>query len=92
MKIAYEKPNPLEILTIPKNVSTKLEAVLNLSFTNAKNENDPNDEADLNGEANTKERNTNWRDTINLEHFDNQDLRTRIITMLSKHEDMWTSG
>ena len=92
MTIAYAKRNPLAILTIPKSVSTKLEAVLNLPFTNARNENNPNNEADPNEETNTKERNTNWRDTINLEHVDDQDLRARILIVLSKHEDMWTSG
>ena len=92
MTIAYAKRNPLAILTILKNVSTKLEAAPNLPFTNAKNEDNPNNEADPNEETNTKERNTNWRDTINLEHVDDHDLRTRILTMLTKHEDMWTSG
>ena len=92
MTIAYAKRNPLAILTIPKNVSTKLEAVLNLPFTTAKNEDNSKNEADPNEETNTKERNTNWRDTINLEHVDDHDLRTRILTMLTKHEDMWTSG
>ena len=55
MTIEYAKRNPLAILTIPKNMSTKLEAVLNLPFTNAKNEGDPNDEADPNEGKNTKE-------------------------------------
>ena len=73
-------------------MSTKLEAVLNLPFTNTKNEGDPNDEVDPNEETNTKERNTNWRDTINLEHVDGQDFRTQILNMLSKHEDMLTCG
>ena len=92
IKIAYAKRNRLAILTIPENVSTKLEAVLNLPFTNAKNEENPNNEANPTEETNTKERNTNWRDTINLEHVDDRDLRTRIFTMLTKHEEMWTSG
>ena len=92
MTMAYAKRNPLAILTIPKNVSTKLEAVLNLPFTTAKNEDSSKNETDPNEETNTKERNTNWRDTINLEHVDDHDLRTRILTMLTKHEDMWTSG
>ena len=92
MTISYAKRNPLAILPIPKNVSTKLEAVLNLPFTIAKNEDNPNNEADLNEDTNTKERNMNWRDTINLEHFDDQDLQTRILMMLTKQEDMWTSG
>ena len=52
--IAYAKRNPLAILTIPKNVSTKLEAVMNLPFTNAKNEDNPNNEADPNEETTTK--------------------------------------
>ena len=54
MTIAYAKRNPLAILTIPKNVSTKLEAVLYLPFTNVKNEDNPNDEADPNEETNGK--------------------------------------
>ena len=92
MTIADAKRNPLAIFTIPKNVSTKIEAALNLPFTNAKNEDNPNNEAHPNEEMNTKERNTNWRDTLNLEHVDDQDLRMRIFTMLTKQEDMWTSG
>ena len=92
MTIAYAKRNPLAILTIPKNVSMKLEAVLNLPLTNAKNEDNPKNETDPNEETNTEERSTNWRDTINLEHIDDQDLRAPILTMLTKHEDMWTSG
>ena len=92
MKIAYAKRNPLGIFTIPKNVSTKLEAFLNLPFTNAKNEENPNNETDPNEEKNTKERNMNWRDTLLLGQIDDQDLRTRILTMLSKQEDMRTSG
>ena len=89
--IAYAKRNPLAILTIPKNVSTKLEDVLNLPFRNAKNEDNPKNEANPREETNTQERNRNWRDTINLEHVDEQDLRIRILTMLKKHEEMWTS-
>ena len=73
-------------------MSTKLEAVVNLPFANAKNEDNPNNEADRNDETNAKERNTNWGDTINLEHVDEQDLPTRILTMLTKHEEMGTSG
>ena len=92
MTIAYAKRNPLAMLAFPKDVRKKLEAVLNLPFTNAVNEYDPNNEANSNDETSGKERNTNWRDTINLEHVDDQDLRARIITLLSKHEDMWTSG
>ena len=64
MKIAHATRNPLAILTIPKNVSAKLEAVLNLPFTNAQNEDDPKNETGPNAETNTKELNTNWRDTI----------------------------
>ena len=59
MIISYAKRSPLAVLTIPKNVSTKLEAVLNLPFTNAKNEDDPIEEADPNEETNGNERNTN---------------------------------
>ena len=92
MTIAYAKRNPLAILTIPKSVSAKLEAVLNLPFTTAKNEDNPKNEADPNEETNTKERNTNWRDTINFEHVDGQELRTWILTIFTKHEEMWTSG
>ena len=53
MTIAYAKRNPLAIVTIPKIVSRELEAVLNLPCTNAKNEDDPNDEADPNERTNT---------------------------------------
>ena len=92
IRIADAKHNPPAILTIPKNVGTKLKAVLNISLAIAINEDDPNDKTNLYDETNGKERNKNWRDTINLEHIDDQDLRTLIKTVLSKHDDMWMSG
>ena len=88
MTIAYAKRNPLAILKIPKNVSMKIEAELNLLSTKTATVEAPRDEADLNDVPKGKERNTDSCDTINLEHVDDQDLRTRIITMLSRDKDM----
>ena len=64
--IAYAKRNPLAILTVPDEVSTKLEAVLKLPFTKTMT-NDPtnNETIDTNGpDEPTKP--TDWRDTIDL--------------------------
>ena len=92
MTIAYAKRNQLAILIIPKDVSTKLHNVLNLPIMNEDEEDAPNDQANANMDANKKKRIKNSRDTINIEHVDDKDLRTRIVTMLSKREEMWTSG
>ena len=35
---------------------------------------------------------TDWRDTIDLGHIENNEMRTKILTLLTKHEDMWTTG
>ena len=35
---------------------------------------------------------TDWRDTTDLGHIENNEMRTKILTMLTKHEDMWTTG
>ena len=64
MTIAYAKRNPLAILMVPDEVSTKLEAVLNLLFTTTTANNSTNNElTDKNGpDEPTKP--TDCRDTI----------------------------
>ena len=92
MTIAYAKRNPLAILTVLDEVSTKLEAVLNLPFTTTTTNYSTNNESiDKNGQDGPTKP-TYWRDTINLGHIDNNEMRTKILTMLTKHEDMWTTG
>ena len=92
MTIAYAKRNPLAILTFPNEVSTNLEAVLNLPFTTATaNDSTNNESIHMNGlDEPTKP--ADWRDTTDLGHIDNYEMRTKILTMLTKHEDMWTTG
>ena len=92
MTIAYAKRNPLAILTVPDEVSTKLEAVLNLPFTKTTtNDSTNNKSMDTNGpDEPTKP--TDWRDAIELGHIENNEMRTKILTLLTKHEDMWTTG
>ena len=89
---AYAKWNPLALLTVPDEVSTKLEAVLKPPFTTTTaNDSTNNESTDTNGpDEPTKP--TVWRDTIDLGHIDKNEMRTKIITMLTKHEDMWTTG
>ena len=89
---AYAKWNPLALLTVPDEVSTKLEAVLNLPFTKTTTNDSTNNESiDANG-PNELTKPTDWRDTIDLGHIENTEMRTKILTMLTKHEDMWTTG
>ena len=78
MTIAYAKRNPLAILTVPDEVSTKLEAVLNLPFTKTTaNDSTNNESIDMNGpDEPTKP--TDWRDTIDLGHIDEKEMRTKI--------------
>ena len=92
MTIAYAKRNPLGILTVPDEVSTRLEAVRNLPFTETTaNDSTNNQSIHTNGpEEPTKP--TDWRDTIDFGHIDNDEMRTKILTMITKHEDMWTTG
>ena len=79
MTIAYAKRNPLAILTVPDEVSTKLEAVLNLPFTN---DSTNKESIDTNGpDEPTKP--TDWRDTIDLRHIENNEMRTKILTILT---------
>ena len=90
--IAYAIRNPLAILTVPDKVSTKLKAVLNLPFTaTTANSSTNNESIDTNGpDEPTKP--TDWKDTIDLGHIENDGMRTKILTMLTKHEDMWTTA
>ena len=92
MTIAYAKPNPLAIFTVPDEVSTKLEVLMNLPFTTTtSNDSTHNEPTDMNGpDEPTKP--TDWRDTVDLGHIDNNEMRMKILTMLTKHEDMWTTG
>ena len=92
LKIAYTKRNPLAILTAPEEVSTKLEAVLNLPFTTkTANDSTNNDSTDTNGlDELTKP--TDWRDTTDLGYKDNNEMRTKILTMLTKHEDSYAGS
>ena len=92
MTIAYAKRNPLAILTVPVEVSTKFEAVLNLPFTKTTaNESPENKPTNTNG-TDEPTKPTDWRDTIDLGHIDNNEMLTKILSMLTKHEDMWTTG
>ena len=90
--IAYAKRNPLAILTVPDEVSTKLEAVLNLPFkTTTANDFTNKESTDTNGpDEPTKP--TDWRDTIDLGHIENNEMRTKILTMVRKHKDMRKAG
>ena len=92
MTIAYAKRNPLTILTVPEEVSTKLEAVVNLPFTTTTaNNSTKNESIDTDGpDEPTKP--TDWRDTIDPGHIENDGMRIKILAMLTKHEDTWTTG
>ena len=81
MTIAYAKRNPLAILTVPDEVSTKLEAILNLPFTKTTTNDSTNNESiDANGpDELTKP--ADWREAIDLGHIENNEMRTKIITM-----------
>ena len=90
--IAYAKRNPLAILTVPDKVSTKLGAVLNLPFTRTPtNDSTNNEPKDTNG-PDEPTKLTDWRDTIDLGNIENDEIRTKILTMLKRHEEMWTTG
>ena len=92
MTIAYAKLNPLALLTVPDEVSMKPEAVLNLPLTTkTANDTTNNYSTDSNG-PDEHRKPTDWRDTIDLGYIDNEEMRTKILTMLTKHGDMWTNG
>ena len=92
MTIAYAKRSPLAILTVPDEVSTKLEAVLNLPFTKTTTNDSTNKESRDTTGPDEPTKLTEWRDTIDLGQIENNEMRTKIITMLTKDEDMWTTG
>ena len=92
MTIAYAKRNPLSILTVPDEVSTKLEAVLNLRFTKTTANDSPENKPTNTNGPDEPTKPTDCRDTIDLGHIENDEVRTKILTMLTKHEDMWKTG
>ena len=92
MTIAYAKRNPLAILTVPDEVSTKLEAVLNPPFTKTTANDSLHKESIDTSAPDEATKPTDWRDTIDLGHIYNDEMRIKILRMLTKHEDMWTTG
>ena len=92
MKIANAKRNPLAILTVPDEVSTKLKAILNLPFTTTTANGSTNKESVGTNGPDELTKPTDWRNTIDLGHIENDEMQTKILTMLTKHEDMWKTG
>ena len=92
MTIAYAKRNPLAILTLPDEVSTKLKAVLKLPFTTTTANDSMNNESIESNGPDKPTKSTDWRETIDFGHTDNDEMRKKILTLLTKHKDMWTTG
>ena len=64
--IAYAKRNPLAMLTVPDEVSTKLEAVLNLPFTKTTANDSPENKPTNTRGPDQPTKPTDWRDKIDL--------------------------
>ena len=92
MNIAYAKRNPLAILTVLDDVSTKLEMVLNLPFTMKTAHESTNDNYTNTNGPDEPRKSTYWRDTIDPGHVDKNEMRKKILTKLTKHENMRTTG
>ena len=92
MTIAYEKWNPLAILKVPNKASAKIYAEPNLPFTKTTANDHKNNESIRTNGPDEPMKPTDCRETIDLGHIDDNEMRTKILTMLTTHEDMWTTG
>ena len=92
MTTAYAKRNRAAILRVPDEVSTELEAFLKLPFTKTTPNEPMNDNSTNTNGLDDPTKPTDWRDTIDLGHIDSSEMRGKILKMLTKHENMRTTG
>ena len=92
MTIGYATRNPTGVYCLSDEDSRAFENVLNLPFVR-KNSNPPHvgtDTGDVDSHPESKS--SDWRNSVDLSHIDDESLRYEILSMLAKHEDMWRPG
>lgn len=84
MIIAIENPNPLGVYLLDDDTSRSFEQVLKLPL-----ERDVSALGDLNNtESTPAAAESDWRKSVELSYIEDDDLKDRILRMLSKHEEM----
>ena len=92
MTIGYVTRSSTEVYCLNDEDSRAFENVINLPFVR-KNSNPPRvgtNTGDV--ESRPEFQSSDWRDSVDLSHIDDESLSDEIISMLLKHEDMWRPG
>ena len=87
MNIGYATRNPTGVNCLKDESSRTFETVLNLSFVRKYNSPRRVDERDV--ESLPAPNPNDWQKSVDLSHVDDESLREKILSMLSKHRDMW---
>ena len=90
MNIGYATRNPKGVYRLNDEISRTYEAVLNLPFVRKDNSPRRVDERDVESLPETKP--DVWQKSVDLSHVDDESIRGEILSMLSKHRDMWRPG
>ena len=92
MTIGYASCNPSGVYCLNDEDSRAFENVLNLPFMRKSSypTRVGTDTSDV--ESHPEFKSSDWRDSVDLSHIDDETLRYEILSMLAKHEDMWRPG
>ena len=90
MNIGYATRNPTGLYCLSDESSRTFETVLNLPFVRKDNSPRRVDESDV--ESLPEPKPEDWQKSFDLSHVDDESLREEILSMLSKHRDMWRPG
>ena len=90
MTIGYATRSPMGVYCLNDENSRAFEQVLNLPFV--RKDDTPRRVESSDVESPPKSKPIDWHDSVDLSHIDDESLRAKILSMLSKHQDMWRPG
>ena len=90
MNIGYATRNPTGVYCLDDESSRTFETVLNLPFVRKDNSPRRVEKRDI--ESLPEPKPDDWQNSVDLSHVDDESLREEILSMLSKHRDMWRPG
>ena len=87
MNIGYATRNPTGVYCLNDESSRTFETVLNLPFV--RKDNSPRRVEERDVESLPEPKPDDWQKSVDLSHVDGESLREKILSMLSKHRNMW---
>ena len=90
MTIGYAIRNPTGVYCLNDENSRTFETVLNLPFVRKDNSPRRVEERDVDSLSEPKP--DDWQNSDDFSHVDDESPREKILSMLSKHREMWRPG